>query len=303
MTDSCPGVDSTAAGKSDACQGCPNKEICSTNKKEDTLSVLPFIARNTQGIKKRVLVLSGKGGVGKSSVASQLACLLAAESAASKIGVLDADICGPSQPRMFGIECMKMSVDMNSTMSPVFGGNRNNIAIVSTGLLVDDNQPIIWRGPKKTGIIQSFLKDVEWDDLDYLIIDTPPGTSDEHLAIVNMLQTITGAILVTGPQEISWQDVRKEIDFCRRLKIPILCVFENMNQFTCSHCSSKSEIFPAKSSHIQKFTEENGIAYIRCPLEIELSKNLDKGVSYVDAFPTSEATASFARLVDLVKRA
>eukprot|EP00919_Chromeraceae_sp_WS-2016_P017419 GHVR01041494.1.p1 GENE.GHVR01041494.1~~GHVR01041494.1.p1 ORF type:complete len:388 (-),score=106.40 GHVR01041494.1:410-1573(-) len=225
--DGCPGVNSSEAGSKSACFGCPNQKICASGEANKVDPAIEDIRRKLAGVKHKFLILSGKGGVGKSTVAAQLAWCLSERG--MTVGLLDIDICGPSIPRMMGVtrEEVHRSAD---GWSPVYVNDR--LSVMSIGfLLPSEDDPIIWRGPKKNGIIRQFLTDVCWGVCDVLIIDTPPGTSDEHLSIVTLLKGahIDGALLVTTPQEISLQDVRKEINFCKKTGLHVLGVIENMS--------------------------------------------------------------------------
>lgn len=183
----------------------------------------------------KLLILSGKGGVGKSTFTSMLAYAFA-QSPTTQVGVCDIDICGPSIPRMMGAENQSIH-SSSSGWSPVYVAD--NLAVMSIQfMLPGQDDAIIWRGPKKNGLIKQFLKDVEWGDLDWLLVDTPPGTSDEHLSVCSYLKSsgVDGAVLVTTPQEVSLLDVRKEIDFCRKAGIKVLGVVENMSGFVCPNC-------------------------------------------------------------------
>lgn len=235
----CPGTQSDKAGKSSACDGCPNQQICATAPK----TVDPAIAQineRMQSVRHKLLILSGKGGVGKSTVTSQLSFALASDPQC-QVGVLDIDVCGPSIPRMLGLTTEKVH-QSSYGWSPVYV--EENLAVMSIGfMLPSEDEAVIWRGPKKNGMIKQFLRDVDWSELDYLLVDTPPGTSDEHLSIVQYLKEsgIDGAVLVTTPQEVSLQDVRKEITFCRKVGIKILGIVENMSGFVCPCCSVRYE--------------------------------------------------------------
>lgn len=181
-------------------------------------------------------MLSGKGGVGKSTVAAQLAWSLAAKDA--EVGLLDIDICGPSVPKMLGLEGQEIH-QSNMGWSPVYV--EENLGVMSIGfMLPNPDDAVIWRGPRKNGLIKQFLKDVHWGDLDYLVIDAPPGTSDEHISVAQFLRpcaqlcgNLAGAVIVTTPQEVALIDVRKEINFCKKTDIPILGVVENMSSLVC----------------------------------------------------------------------
>jgi len=240
----CPGVQSEDAGKADACAGCPNQALCSSGeaKKED-----PFpseIKRKLEGVRHKILVLSGKGGVGKSTVSSQIAWCL--QSRGFAVGLLDIDICGPSIPRMTG--CSGADVHQSADgWSPVYVGE--NLAVMSIGfLLPHEDDAVIWRGPKKNGMIRQFLTDVTWGELDFLIVDTPPGTSDEHLSIVTYLQEagVDGAIVVTTPQEVALQDVRKEISFCKKVGLRVLGVVENFSDSLFEPTTGGAEAMSSK---------------------------------------------------------
>jgi len=178
-------------------------------------------------VKHKLLVLSGKGGVGKSTFSAQLSFALAEMD--HQVGLLDIDICGPSIPKMLGLEGQDIH-QSNLGWSPVYV--ESNLGVMSIGfMLPNPDDAVIWRGPRKNGLIKQFLKDVDWGEIDYLVVDAPPGTSDEHISIVQYLQAtgIDGAIIVTTPQQISLIGVRKEINFCKKVGVPVLGVVENMS--------------------------------------------------------------------------
>lgn len=234
LTEHCPGPESQQAGKMDACAGCPNQQICATAPKGPDPDI-PLIQARMATVEHKLLILSGKGGVGKSTFTSMLAYAFA-QSPATQVGVCDIDICGPSIPRMMGVENESIH-SSSSGWSPVYVAD--NLGVMSIQfMLPNQDDAIIWRGPKKNGLIKQFLKDVEWGDLDFLLIDTPPGTSDEHLSINSYLKGsgVDGAVVVTTPQEVSLLDVRKEIDFCRKAEIKVLGIVENMSGFVCPNC-------------------------------------------------------------------
>ncbi|XP_008442190.1 cytosolic Fe-S cluster assembly factor NBP35 [Cucumis melo] len=224
--ENCPGPESESAGKSDACQGCPNQSICATAPKGPDPDLIS-IAERMATVKHKILVLSGKGGVGKSTFSAQLAFALAAMD--FQVGLLDIDICGPSIPKMLGLEGQDVH-QSNLGWSPVY--IESNLGVMSIGfMLPNPDEAVIWRGPRKNGLIKQFLKDVYWGELDFLVVDAPPGTSDEHISIVQCLKAtgIDGAIIVTTPQQVSLIDVRKEVSFCKTVGVEVLGVVENMS--------------------------------------------------------------------------
>jgi Mrp family chromosome partitioning ATPase len=223
----CPGTEAEEAGKASACDGCPNQQICATAPKGPDPDMVA-IEERMRSVKHKILVLSGKGGVGKSTFAAQLSFALAGLD--KQIGLLDIDICGPSIPKMLGLEGQEIH-QSNLGWSPVYV--EDNLGVMSIGfMLPDPDEAVIWRGPRKNGLIKQFVKDVDWGDLDYLVVDAPPGTSDEHISIMQYLKAsnVDGAIIVTTPQEVSLIDVRKEINFCKKVGIKVLGVVENMSE-------------------------------------------------------------------------
>ena len=243
----CPGTESKDAGLQDGCKGCPNQKICKSIKDappaELTPEELQTIERLSK-IKHKLLVLSGKGGVGKSTVSSQIAFGLA--NMGFEVGILDIDLCGPSIPRTMGLEGQDVHHSIEG-WEPICV--RENLSAMSVGFLIQSkDDALIWRGPKKTGLIRQFLSQVNWGELDYLIIDTPPGTSDEHISIVQMLKLNPekdGAILVTTSQKLSVNAVRKEINFCMKTNTRVLGIVENMKNIVCKSCGVKNELFNA----------------------------------------------------------
>ncbi|VAI46617.1 unnamed protein product [Triticum turgidum subsp. durum] len=210
----CPGTQSDEAGKADSCAGCPNQQICATAPKGPDPDLVA-IAERMATVKHKILVLSGKGGVGKSTFSAQLSFALAEMD--HQVGLLDIDICGPSIPKMLGVEGQDIH-QSNLGWSPIYV--ESNLGVMSIGfMLPNPDDAVIWRGPRKNRLIKQFLKDVDWGEIDYLVVDAPPGTSDEHISIVQYLQAteVDGAIIVTTPQQVSLIDVRKEINFCKKV--------------------------------------------------------------------------------------
>ncbi|XP_068673577.1 cytosolic Fe-S cluster assembly factor NUBP2 homolog [Montipora foliosa] len=239
-------------------------------------------------IKHVILVLSGKGGVGKSTVTTQIAWALYDKG--KKVGILDVDLCGPSIPRMMNVEGNDVH-QCSAGWVPVYTDKDQRLAIMSIGFLLNSrDDAVVWRGPKKNAMIKQFLSDVCWGDLDYLIIDTPPGTSDEHITVVENLRKYNpdGAVLVTTPQGVSVSDVRREMSFCQKTKIPVLGVVENMSGFVCPHCSECTNVFSKGGGEaLAKSCEVPFLGSI--PLDPRLAQSLEDGQAFIDLFPNSPA--------------
>ncbi|KAL0992538.1 hypothetical protein UPYG_G00094670 [Umbra pygmaea] len=297
----CPGTSSDEAGKTSACQGCPNQNLCASGATKAPDPAIEEIAVKMLTVKHKILVLSGKGGVGKSTFSAHLAHALAHDNS-KEVALLDVDICGPSIPRIMGLEGEQVH-QSGSGWSPVYV--EDNLAVMSIGFLLSSpDDAVIWRGPKKNGMIKQFLRDVDWGDLDYLIVDTPPGTSDEHLSIVQYLSSthIDGAIIITTPQEVSLQDVRKEIRFCRKVKLPIIGVVENMSGFVCPKCKNNSEIFPSTTGGAERMCEEMNLTLLgRIPLDPRIGQSCDEGKSFLVEFPESPAAAAYQSIVQSIQ--
>ncbi|KAJ3003813.1 Nucleotide-binding protein 2 [Thoreauomyces humboldtii] len=226
-------------------------------------------------VKHIILVLSGKGGVGKSTVTTELALSLA--ELGKRVGVLDVDLTGPSMPRMFGLEDQQVH-QASTGWVPVYTDETKRLAVMSLGFLLQNkDDAVVWRGPKKTAMIKQFLEDVAWGELDYLIIDTPPGTSDEHISVAENLRAYNpdGAVIVTTPQAVALSDVRKELSFCNKVKIPILGVVENMSGFICPHCTECSDLFSKGGG--EAMAEEFKVDFLgRVPIDPQLSTLIEK---------------------------
>lgn len=294
---SCPGTASNLAGKAASCEGCPNQRLCASGATKGPDPDVAVIAQRLSTVKHIVLVLSGKGGVGKSSVTSLLASGLALSASEPNVAVLDVDVCGPSQPRILGLEGEQVHQSA-SGWSPVY--TEDNLSLISVGFLTSPDDAVIWRGPRKNGMIKQFLRDVDWGDLDYLLVDTPPGTSDEHLSLAQYLKgcNLDGVVLVTTPQEVSLQDVRKQAGFCRKMQLRILGVLENMRGFVCPKCQVRSEIFPASTGGAAALCEELDLPFLgSLPIDPQLAKACDEGKSFLREYPSSPAATVCKEIV------
>jgi len=236
-------------------------------------------------VKNIIAVASGKGGVGKSTVAVNLALALAAEGA--RVGVLDADIYGPSQPTMLGISGQPESVD-GQTLEPK---ENHGIQMSSIGLLVDMDQPMVWRGPMVTQALQQLLGQTNWKDLDYLVVDMPPGTGDIQLTLAQQVP-VTGAVIVTTPQDIALIDAKKGLKMFEKVSIPILGIVENMAVHVCSKCGHAEHIFGAEGG--KRMAEQYGVEYLgSLPLDIRIREQADSGRPTVVAEPDSTITQTY----------
>ena len=224
-------------------------------------------------VKNVIAVGSGKGGVGKSTVSVNLAVALA--QAGAKVGLLDADITGPNIPMMLGVTGQPKASE-NNKITPL---ERHGVKCISIQFFVPEGQPIVWRGPLVGGAIQQFLRDVDWGDLDYLVVDLPPGTSDAQLTLAQSVP-LSGAVLVTTPQEVALSDVGKALAMFKRLSVPILGLVENMTAFACPHCGELTEIFGRGGG--ERFCQEHGIDFLGgVPLDVTVRQGGDVGVPAV----------------------
>jgi ATP-binding protein involved in chromosome partitioning len=245
-----------------------------------------------------IAVSSGKGGVGKSTVAANLAASLAASG--RRVGLLDADIYGPDIPLMFG-EKRKPKVTGGKGSEKIVPLESHNVKLMSLGFLLEDEQPAIMRGPLIAGILRQFLEQVEWGELDFLIIDMPPGTGDAQLSLVQTV-TLDGAVMVTTPQDVSTGDVRRAIRMFERVRTPILGVVENMSGFTCPHCSGHVDIFGAGGG--AKLAHDMHVVFLgEVPLDTAVRVAGDAGAPTVLSSPDSPAGLAFRDIASRVAAA
>ncbi|THV07590.1 cytosolic Fe-S cluster assembling factor CFD1 [Dendrothele bispora CBS 962.96] len=247
-------------------------------------------SRRLQSVKHIIIVLSGKGGVGKSSVSTQLALNLYASSPTSKVGILDVDLTGPSIPRMLGVDGHSVHQSSDGWV-PVFAdGSEARLACMSVGfLLKNKGDSVVWRGPKKNGMIRQFLGDVRWGELDYLVIDTPPGTSDEHLSLIEHLapvQSKLSAIIVTTPQAVALTDAMKCLSFTQAVNLPVLGLIENMSGYVCPCCGEVSNVFSTGGGEAMAQREQ--LTFLgSLPVDTELVTLLDAATAPSEVPPGS----------------
>jgi len=232
-----------------------------------------------KGVKNIIAVASGKGGVGKSTTAVNLALALSADGA--NVGLLDADIYGPSQPRMLGVKARPESRD-GKTLEPVMS---YNLQSMSVGYLIDEETPMIWRGPMITQALEQLIKDTNWHDLDYLIVDLPPGTGDTQLTLAQKVP-VSGAIIVTTPQDIALLDARKGLKMFEKVEVPVLGIVENMSIHICSSCGHEEHIFGEGGG--KRLSEQHGVDFMGAlPLDIQIREDTDDGHPTVVSKPDS----------------
>ncbi len=250
-------------------------------------------------IRRKILILSGKGGVGKSVVTANLALALALKHGEGRIGILDGDLTGPSIPKILKARGQTLRAGPPGIF-PARGPL--GIKVVSMDyLLPEDETPVIWRGPMKARAIMQFLSEIAWGELEYLLVDLPPGTGDEALTIAQLIPKVDGAIIVTLPSELSQLIVRKAISFCRRLELPVIGLIENMSGFTCPSCGARIDVFMRGGG--EKIAEEMGVRLLgKIPLDPDLCKASDLGEPYVIAHRDRAAAQEFLKISDELDR-
>ncbi len=254
------------------------------------------IKENMKRIKHKLIVMSGKGGVGKSTVATNLAFGLSLNG--SKVGVMDTDIHGPSLGKMLGIEgqFLRPSEKGNGLMPIEVKGIK---VITMASLLQDADAPVIWRGPLKMGAIKQFLGEIEWGDLDYLVIDSPPGTGDEPLSVCQLIPEADGAIIVTTPQDVAIIDSRKTVRFSQQLKIPVLGIIENMSGFKCPYCGKSIDLF--KIGGGEKAAQSLNVPFLGAiPIDPKIVETSDDGKAFIYDFAKEPAGKAMQEIVNKI---
>lgn len=244
-------------------------------------------------IRHKLLVLSGKGGVGKSTVAANLA--LSLSKAGKRVGLLDVDVHGPSIPGLMGLVGQQLSV-VGEEILPVMVND--HLAVMSIGFMLSSNRdPVIWRGPRKFGVIRQFLKDVLWGPLDYLVVDAPPGTGDEPLSVAQLVGNSAEAIVVTTPQQVAISDVRRCVTFCREVSLPVMGILENMSGFVCPKCGEQVDLF--KSDGGKALAEEMNVPFLGAiPLDPEIVTAGDSGTPSLQRDNETASAKVFNHMID-----
>ena len=261
-----------------------------TAKQEDVR-----LMKRLSKIKHTIIVMSGKGGVGKSTVSVNLAVSLSMRG--YEVGILDGDIHGPNVPKMLNIENVSLEADDNG-IYPAFVPPR--LKVMSMAFLSPDkDQPVVWRGPMKMGALRKFIEDVYWGDLDYLIVDLPPGTGDEPLTIAQLIPKADGSIIVTTPQDVALLDSRKTVVFSENLQVPVLGIVENMAGLPCPHCGEEINLFKVGGG--EKAAKELKVPFLgRIPIDPEVVSTGDEGMPIVAADPDSSAAKAFNDIVEKI---
>jgi len=273
--------------------GCSAKKQEQNETKEEYEDRRRLQARLCR-IQHKIVVLSGKGGVGKSTVAVNLATALSLSGL--RVGLLDVDIHGPSVPTMLGLENETLQGTPDGLLPITFG----SMKIMSIGfLLKNHDDAIIWRGPMKMGVIKQFLTDVDWGDLDYLIVDAPPGTGDEPLSLCQLIQPLDGAVIITTPQKVAAVDVRKSISFCRQVHVPVLGIIENMSGFVCPKCGVVTQIFPEGGG--KKIAADMKVPFLGAiPIDPALAQSGDSGRVFIYHFSETPTGKIMQEIIDQI---
>jgi ATP-binding protein involved in chromosome partitioning len=288
--------------ESQKCKTCSSSDCSSKQRQQDEtheqFRERQALTQKMCQIAYKLVVMSGKGGVGKSTVAANLAASLAL--AGKCVGLLDVDIHGPSIPKLMGLEHDRL-VSHGHEIVPIEIGP--NLKVMSIAFLLSSaSDAVIWRGPMKYGVIRQFLKDVEWGPLDYLVIDSPPGTGDEPLSVAQLVGQPAGAVLVTTPQDLAIADVRRSVSFCEKVGLPVVGIIENMSGLACPHCGGRIELF--KSGGGKSLAREMNVPFLgEIPIDPQIVECGDTGTPYSQRFSESPAAAAFAAVVERITSA
>jgi len=281
------------------CNSCQESDGCNDKRKKQ-YEQEQRLRLKLNKIKRKIAIISGKGGVGKSTVTANLAMSFAMQGHKDKVGVLDADIHGPCIPKMLGLKGQTLIGGPGGLLFPITG--QLGIRVVSMDfLLPNDEAPVIWRGPLKMRAIQQFLSDVTWGELDYLFIDLPPGTGDEPLSVMQLIPDMDGVVIVTIPSEVSQAVVKKAVTFAKQMGVPIIGIVENMSGFVCPDCGAKVNIFRIGGG--KRIAEDLSVPYLgSIPIDSKICIDSDNGVPFIAGNTTSAATEAFADIVSKIEQ-
>jgi ATP-binding protein involved in chromosome partitioning len=275
------------------CDSCATSNQCSDPKKEQ-YETEQKIKQQLKKIKYKIAVISGKGGVGKSTITANLAMAFAMQG--KKVGVIDADIHGPCIPKMLGLKGQTLKGSPDGTLSPVTGQLGIKVASMDF-LLKNDETPVIWRGPLKMRLIQQFLSDISWGELDYLFIDLPPGTGDEPLTVMQLIPDMDGVVIVTMPSEVSEAVVKKSVTFAKQIGVPVIGIIENLSGFVCPDCGKKIDIF--RSGGGKRIAKDLSVPYLgNIPIDPKVCDSSDCGTPFIVANPNQPTAKAFRKIVE-----
>lgn len=271
------------------CDSCAEENTC-TDDRNVLNEQIKMASKRMNRIKYKIIVASGKGGVGKSTVTVNLARALQAKG--YKVGVLDADITGPSVPKLLGVE----EAELVAGASGIEAVDARGLKVISMAFAIPSrDSAVVWRGPMKMAAIRQFMSDINWGDLDFLIIDLPPGTSDEPLSVIQLLPDLRGAVIVTTPQEVALLDSRKAVNMVKSMNVPLLGIVENMSGLRCPHCGEMVDIF--KRGGGEKAANELNVPFLGAiPIDPQVTPLGDSGIAFVEEETT--ASESFQKVVD-----
>jgi len=279
------------------CESCSKADACTDPRKAHFLEQ-QMLKTKMSKIKHKIAIISGKGGVGKSTVTINLAMSFAIHGYVNYVGIVDADIHGPCIPKMLGLRGQRLQANPLGIF-PVMGPL--GIKVVSMDfLLPSDDAPIIWRGPLKMRAIQQFLSDIMWGELEFLFIDLPPGTGDEPLSVMQLIPDMDGVIIVTIPSEVSQVVVRKAVIFAKQMNVPVIGIIENMSGFVCPKCGTETNIFKAGGG--QKIAEDLSVPFLgSIPIDPEICSDSDNGKPFIIGHMDSHASKAFAEIVKKIE--
>ena len=265
--------------------------------KEELEAMNKKVGEKMGRVGKKIIVLSNKGGVGKTALTVSLAGIFGIKG--RKTGLLDADIHGPSIAKAMGLGGKKLTASSDGGIVPL---EKNNIKIVSmASVLESEDSPVIWRGPLKTGVLRQFLGEVLWGDLDFLFVDSPPGTGDEPMSVIQLIGNVDCGIVVTTPQDMALLDTRKCVNFLKSMNVPVCGIVENMSGFKCPHCGREITLF--KKGGGEKSAKEMGVPFLgMVPFDPRIVENMDRGLEFVLEFPNSDAAKALISIAENIEK-